>query len=142
MNRIFSAVIFILFITMIGLANCYAQTNSTLNKLQGEWIMLFPSEIEIEGTDRYTKEEYTVVVIVQGQRFEGVSPFYLSDEIEAKFDSTKVGKCNEGKYIVSNQKKKRTESYLQHYEIIELTDTFLVYKNLYNNTVSRYRKKQ
>ena len=64
----------------------------------------------------------------------GVAPFdyetyyYLSDELEYKFDESKVGKVQNGKYVICAYVK-NTEI-LVLYEIVELTDKVLKIKVL------------
>lgn len=121
---------------------CHAQTKFTIEKLQNDWSLQFPGKKSMDVTVRFSDKAYTSITSVEGHRFEKSYPFYLSNEIEEKFDSTKVGKITEGKYIVwlFKNPQKDSREWLRHFEIQELSDTSLVYKHLYNNSIFPFKR--
>ena len=128
--------------TIVAPFVCHAQTKSTLEKLQNDWSLQFPCKKSMDVTVRFSDKVYTSITSVEGHTFEKNYPFYLSNEIEEKFDSTKVGKITEGKYIVwlFKNPQKDSREWLRHFEIQELSDTSLVYKHLYNNSIFPFKR--
>jgi hypothetical protein len=63
------------------------------------------------------------------------SYYYLSDSIEQKFDSLKIGKNQNGKYIIGKNK-----SYIGIFEIINLDEENLSIKNVRTKVELNFKK--
>ncbi len=121
-------ILYITILVIIGITNSafiYGQTGSTLDKLQGKtW--------RLQSKDDYYKDrQYTrrgMILLPRGANTQGM-PFYLSDRIETKFDRNKVGKIENGKYIVEDGIKEVSGREVFIYEIIKLDDKELVMKS-------------
>lgn len=118
----------------------HVQNISTLDLLTGkEWTMQFPSKQSYTFKELYSKNEQNVIYTYNGEITETKVPFYLSDSIVPTFDSSKVGKIKNGKYIilhVDEKKKGVKRKVIKTYEIIKLTTTELILRNL-NESTSR-----
>ena len=77
------------------------------------------------GYVRYTKTEYVTKMKIDGELRLFNYRYYLSSSPDTVFDSNKIGKNNNGKYIIEDG-----GYYVFVSEILELTATKLVLKNL------------
>ena len=77
------------------------------------------------GYVRYTKTEYVTKTKIDGELRLFNYRYYLSSSPDTVFDSNKIGKNNNGKYIIEDG-----GYYVFVSEILELTATKLVLKNL------------
>ena len=77
------------------------------------------------GYVRYTKTEYITKMKIDGELRIFNYRYYLSSSPDTVFDSNKIGKNNNGKYII-----RKSGKYVIISEILELTATKLVLKNL------------
>ncbi len=86
-------------------------------------------------SDKSYEESYSLdtVTLYFNKKYFGTLEYYLSDSINKVFDSNKVGKILEGKYIISKVLKppKRSTDLrpVLVYEIIELTQDTLIMRN-------------
>lgn len=77
------------------------------------------------GYVRYTQTEYITKMKINGELRIFNYRYYLSSSPDTEFDSNKIGKNNNGKYIIEDG-----GDYVFISEILELTDTKLVLRNL------------
>ena len=77
------------------------------------------------GYVRYTKTEYVTKMKIDGELRLFNYRYYLSSSPDTVFDSNKIGKNNNGKYIIEDG-----GDYVFISKILELTDTKLVLINL------------
>lgn len=77
------------------------------------------------GYVRYTKTEYATKMKIDGELRIFNYRYYLSSSPDTEFDSNKIGKNNNGKYIIRSG-----GDYVFVSEILELTATKLVLRNL------------
>lgn len=77
------------------------------------------------GYVRYTKTEYATKMKIDGELRIFNYRYYLSSSPDTEFDSNKIGKNNNGKYIIRDG-----GDYVFVSEILELTATKLVLRNL------------
>jgi hypothetical protein len=93
------------------------------------------------------KFENNKISIYLNGEYIGAFEYYLSDSIETVFDSTKVGMVNQGKYIVERlipnpQKTSATQTRrISVFEIIELSTTTLVLRNVKQEYLLEYKAK-
>ena len=79
------------------------------------------------GYVKYTKTEYFTKMKIDGELRIFNYRYYLSSSSDTVFDSNKIGKNNNGKYIITSTPK---GYYVFISEILELTDTKLVLRDL------------
>lgn len=79
------------------------------------------------GYVKYTKTEYFTKMKIDGELRIFNYRYYLSSSQDTVFDSNKIGKNNNGKYIITSTPK---GYYVFISEILELTDTKLVLRDL------------
>ena len=77
------------------------------------------------GYVRYTKTEYITKMKINDELRIFNYRYYLSSSPDTVFDSNKIGKNNNGKYII-----RKSGKYVLISEILELTATKLVLRNL------------
>lgn len=77
------------------------------------------------GYVKYTKTEFFTKMKIDGELRIFNYRYYLSSSPDTEFDSNKIGKNNNGKYII-----RKSSKYVIISEILELTATKLVLKNL------------
>lgn len=77
------------------------------------------------GYVRYTQTEYITKMKINGELRIFNYRYYLSSSQDTEFDSNKIGKNNNGKYIIEDG-----GDYVFISEILELTATKLVLRNL------------
>ncbi len=77
------------------------------------------------GYVRYTQTEYATKMKIDGELRIFNYRYYLSSSPDTEFDSNKIGKNNNGKYIIEDG-----GDYVFISEILELTATKLVLRNL------------
>ena len=81
------------------------------------------------GYVKYTKTEFFTKMKIDGELRIFNYRYYLSSSPDTVFDSNKIGKNNNGKYII-----RKSGKYVIISEILELTATKLVLKNLTPDT--------
>jgi hypothetical protein len=120
--------------------NLYSQNAvSTLDKLtEKEWNFVFPSDPGFSSINTYTKEILTTTLRYNNTDTKMPYPFYLSDKADTTFNDSNVGKIEEGKYIITLNKKAKS---IGVFEIITLTNTSLVLKNLENKSILNFSAK-
>ena len=150
--------LYVVVLVLISIANnafVYGQSGSTtLNKLQGKtWRYQWTPGTE-ESYDSELKFSCCALTStaffysILGEEEEIIAHsrlFYLSDTYESLFDDNKVGKNQNGKYLVvkgdgspEDDDEYNTESIFV-YEILKLTDTEFIIKHLITGTVSNYK---
>jgi len=131
---------FIIILLTITIKNLYSQNAvSTLDKLTGkEWTFVFPSDPGFSSIDTYTKEILTTTFRYNNIDTKMPYPFYLSDKADTTFNDSNVGKIEEGKYIITLNKKAKS---MGVFEIITLTSTSLELKNLGNKSIITFSAK-
>ena len=77
------------------------------------------------GYVKYTKTEFFTKMKIDGELRIFNYRYYLSSSQDTAFDSNKIGKNNNGKYII-----RKSGKYVFISEILELTATKLVLRNL------------
>ncbi len=120
-------ILYITILVITGITNCafiYGQTGSMLEKLQGKTWRLQSRDGSFEDV-KYTRRG--MILLPRGANTEG-RPFYLSDRIETKFDRNKVGKVENGKYIVKKGLEGERGREVFNFEIVKLDDKELVMK--------------
>lgn len=123
----------------------YGQNVTTQEKLMSKTWKL--QQINIDNflvTIKYTSEKETVTATYKKEQHSISNSYYLSNEVNWKFNKQKVGKIKEGKYIIVNmivgpQGKKYEE--VQIYEILQLTNKTLKIKVVKNGTILEYKSK-
>lgn len=137
---------FALFAAVIGpKLNANAQTN--LSILQSKtWVMQFPSVQTYTVTVNYkTTGEELNILSYDGKVNNFVYRYYLSNSIESTFNSAKVGKADDGKYIIAEQETKQEGGPIMKivavYEILKLDANNLELKNLRNSSILTYKPK-
>ena len=78
----------------------------------------------------YSTTEASVHVISKGWDTTEVSKFYLSDSIVNVFDDSKIGKINNGKYIILKDVIEDGHTEVTCEETLELTDTTLTIRDI------------
>ena len=78
----------------------------------------------------YSTTEASVHVISKGWNTTEVSKFYLSDSIVNVFDDSKIGKINNGKYIILKDVFEDGHTEVTCEETLELTDTTLTIRDI------------
>ena len=72
----------------------------------------------------FTEADMITYIIYKGQKTERKYIYYLSDELEIKFDYSKVGKAKNGKYLMYIiASKDKLEKKAETYEFLELSDS-------------------
>jgi len=129
--------LYITALILIGITNSafvYGQSGSTLDKLQGKtW------RSQSRGGDprdyKFTRSDK--IYIIQNESWS--RPFYLSDQIETKFDFNKVGKIENGKYIIVEGYDPDDKFFSVFvYEILKLDDTEFTIK-LSNGSIAPHK---
>jgi len=131
-NHVCLALLLILYLSILSVDNLYAQQKRTTQEVLMSYDWISDGQENLINISMYfdKKNEYN---LVRGSKLwghekndkEGRKPvhyfYYLSDSIESKFDSTKVGKQVEGKYIIR-------ASFLDPvvWEIVDINDEKLV----------------
>ena len=77
------------------------------------------------GYVKYTETKYFTKMKIDGELRIFNYRYYLSSSQDTVFDSNKIGKNNNGRYII-----RKSGKYVLISEILELTDTKLVLRNL------------
>lgn len=132
---------FFLVLALTNLSAIYAQSKSTLDMLvDKEWMIQFPSNDHPRQGFVFTTMQQIDFLVYRGERIEKFNPFYLSDICETKFDSLKVGKSKEGKFIVvnSNVREGANSSWhrvINNYVIVSLTGDSLVIRTSNNSVI-------
>ncbi|GAA3564304.1 hypothetical protein [Snuella lapsa] len=138
-NFVILANIFIMLITH----NVEAQNNkeSTLELLQTKtWHMQGLTDKEV--SDKYDANQITHYFNKKGFEFSEHSEYYLSNTIDQEFDSNKVGKVSNGKYIISRfirEKKDDGPDKISVCEIKEINKNWLIIRNIKHKHVLRYK---
>ena len=118
--------IIFMFLTLLSIANCNAQTFSVKDLIGTKWELVESCETNdktiIEFTDKDMIEYVTFYYDNKTRRVQ--RPYYFSPTIPTSFDKTKVGKTTTGKYLVLLYKFDRMD-----YETIKQIskDTFITY---------------
>ena len=121
--------LYIVALILTGIANSafvYGQGGSMLEKLQGKiW--------RYQGYSHPIDEKFTCCTrMFVGDRVPADKPFYLSDTPETKFDHSKVGKIQNGKYLIVEGIPGRDNEWetwsISVSEIVKLNDTELTFK--------------
>ncbi len=122
---------------------------STLTKLTNKvWDFLYfdgdDDEEDVRVEFSYSTTEASVHVISNVWDTTEVSKFYLSDSIVNVFDDSKIGKINNGKYIILKDVFEDGHTEVTCEEILELTDTTLTIRDIeegdYSFPTTLYRK--
>lgn len=133
----------LLILSTISFSAFAQKVNFKLTELQDKtWAM--------QGlTDKTNDNKYEnnkIKIYLNGE-YMGAFEYYLSDSIVTVFDSTKVGMVNEGRYIVErlipNQQKTSVSQpgRISIFEIIELSSTTLVLRNVKQEYLLEYKAK-
>lgn len=115
-----------MFLALLSIANCNAQTFSVKDLIGTKWEQVKDYEATtktvIEFTDKDMIEYVTFYYDNKTRRVQ--RPYYFSPTIPTSFDKTKVGKTTTGKYLVLLYKFDRMD-----YETIKQIsqDTFITY---------------
>ena len=107
-----------------------AQSGSTLDKLtERTWLSIpaIPTP-DFQIIYKYGCGTETCEMTYQGKERILVKPFYLSDRIETQFDKSKIGKIQNGKYIIAQRVGYDGIPHIEVFEIVTLTDTELQVK--------------
>lgn len=135
------SVLLICLLMFVYTEKTFGQNQTVLNLLMNkEWVLQLPSKQCYTVKVTYDKCTETYVVTSDKQKFEMKATYYLSDIIVNEFDSTKVGKCDNGKYIIfqktSEDAKVKNISVL---EILDLSAVNLKVKSLSNNSILQFK---
>lgn len=119
----------------------FSQDQTVLNSLMNRvWVLQFPSKQDYTVKVTYDKCVETYVMASDSQSFDMKATYYLSDKIVSEFDSTKVGKCYNGKYIILQKTSK--DGKIKDFnvlEILELSAIDLKVKSLSNNSIIPFK---
>ncbi len=109
-----------------------AARSSTMDLLIGKaWHMQMPNGYVRQKDFNCFNREQSIISFIgdKKERITANRDFYLSNEIESVFDFSKVGKADNGKYIIElNNFRGTSRFFLNVYEILELTEDKLVIK--------------
>lgn len=129
----------IVLITFSGLAQV---DESTLEKLKANtWRMqdLTDKEVSTKYRNRLIKKYYKEEEFKSTFRLE----FYLSNTIDKEFNSNKVGKTSEGKYIISRKKRKIGDHPrpfpITVLEIVQINKNWLILRNVKHQHLLKYK---
>lgn len=136
------------FIALNVFVGVIAQTTpSTLAMLTGKvwnYLLFDDGEKEIRIEFYYSTTEERVQCFSDVWNTTETSEFYLSDNIVNVFDDSKIGKINNGKYIILKDVFEDGHIEVSCQEIIELTDTTLTIRDIegddYSDAITLYRK--
>lgn len=120
---------------MVCLFGCLASVSgqerqTTLDKLTAkEWYSKYPNR-EISWTENYDRAIVVGTLVIEDGRSASVQKTYhLSDTPAPIFDRSKVGKVEQGSYIIEfDEERKKTDVF----HILSLTDTELTLQGLSN----------
>ncbi len=125
--------------------NCSVQSGSILDKLTEKTWFYQDRVARDQGFQMKIAYNCSLETYTSGSQGKdntsGNKPFYLSDQIETiQFDDSKVGKNQNGKYIISKTggKAGTLGKGFTVLEIVKLTDTELQLRSLNNNYVSNF----
>nr|WP_303776901.1 hypothetical protein [Bacteroides intestinalis] len=118
----------------------FGQERTTLSLLANkEWIMQFPEKQNFSYKLTYDTHTQTYTFIYSDGGYVDKVPYYLSDEVASNFDSTKVGKCECGKYIITLITPKNEKKRVLVYEILDLSAVYLKVRSLSNNSILQFK---
>ncbi|MDR1199150.1 MAG: hypothetical protein LBK94_09115 [Prevotellaceae bacterium] len=120
-----------------------AQTNNptTMQKLINKtWTLVSNNANECLYKHQYTATQLIESVVCQEKTTSGNADFYLSNQIEATFDYSKVGNIQNGKYIIEYIPDLNGESIFHVDEIITITDTYLETKSLKSGSTFKFNR--
>lgn len=111
-------------LSLINVSHACAQSAPTLSSLiDKDWALTAFGEKKEQGI-HFTSSKKTYFFWIKGKREVYVdSDFYLCNKKETTFDTSKVGKSTEGKYIIALKKKPDGTERIDIYEIVTLTDS-------------------
>jgi hypothetical protein len=137
MKRKITTAVFLLLFAALGL---FAQSNNstTLQMLVNKnWVFVCSDPnwgCEKYGYKKsYTQTKQTTIVTVNGVPSSGESDFYLSNQVEASFDYSKVGDVQNGNYIITFIPDLNGESIFHVTEIVAIDEDLLILKNKHGN---------
>lgn len=126
---------------LVSTKTILAQNQTVLNLLMNkEWVLQFPSKQNYTVKVTYNRCTETYVVASDKQKFEMKATYYLSNRIVDEFDSKKVGKCDNGKYIIFQ--KTSEDGKIKNLSILEILDLSAVYlkvRSLSNNSILQFK---
>ena len=140
--------VFLAFIALNVFVGVIAQTTpSTLTMLTGkvwDYLLFDDGEKKIRIEFYYSTTEERVQCFSDVWNTTETSKFYLSDSIVNVFDDSKIGKINNGKYIILKDVFEDGHIEVSCQEIIELTDTTLTIRDIegddYSDAITLFRK--
>jgi hypothetical protein len=127
LRSLMALTIFTLFFTP-----CFSQSNGcNLDDLIGKRWSYKGIKEDKSYVDVYTRTTHTTTLKDGGSTAIFKLEFYLSDEKDNEFDSSKVGKSKSGKYIIErnirdNKSKKNVPSEIKILEILEIGPSTLI----------------
>lgn len=131
---------FISIYLLVYTGKAFGQEPTTLSLLTNkEWIMQFPEKQNFSYKLTYDTYIQVYTFIYSDGGYVDKVPYYLSDKVVSNFDSTKVGKCDCGKYIVTLITPKNEKKRVLVYEILELSNHNLILKSLNNNSILQFK---
>ncbi len=137
----------ILFAALLASINMYGQNKYVLTILQNKDWMLQNSPVlrYYDVIERFSSTEFIQTMVYEGKEYSIKSLYYLSDSIPTSFEHQKVGKVQNGKYVIGLFTRKDGEGgqykEMVAYEILEMTDQYLKKKNLQSAIVLEFKAK-
>jgi len=119
----------------------YAQSGTTMEKLQGRiWGWEFHDGRDLHRSDLlYDLYAETSSIYHEGKKLSASNPFYLSNTIDVQFDDSKVGKTQNGKYLIRKGNGALGSPTIFVDEILTLNDKELKTKYVTHGTVVTYK---
>ena len=105
--------------------NIAAQSTIIDYLTKSRWEIPTPSGQSFRTLIEFSTTEMADIFIYDGTTDKRSTPYYLSDKIDASFDNDKVGKHENGRYIIS---KKLKSGEIFWFEIVEVNDQRLILK--------------
>lgn len=123
----------------------YGQNVTTQEKLMNKTWKLQQTNIDnLLVTIKYTSEKEIKTVTYKKDQHSISNSYYLSNEVNWKFNEQEIGKTKEGKYIIINMivgPQGNEYEEVDILEILQLTNTTLKIKVVKNGTVLEYKSK-
>jgi hypothetical protein len=124
---IMKKIILIILVSVFGLIEINAQTVSQTILKSGTWEKIYP-ECNYSTTKMHfdeTKMYWDVYYFYNKETITEVDTYYLSDTLPDTFDKSRVGKVNNGKYIVllnTSMRKGKKREFMTCFEVLNVTN--------------------
>lgn len=139
-NKSIHIVSAILFSLLFSMSLSSQNSTTTLSLLKGKkWELLLPPEKQYRFTGVFSNDSLVSTYTYNGTNISSNALYYLSDSIDYNFDSTRIGQCQNGKYIVIKYIKSNKVDIM---EIISLSSIFAEFQDIANRELElKYQDK-